>query len=87
MGKILKIDLKSQNAPIDFVKSLSESGFAVIENHNIDQDLIANTYKDWKIFFNSSIKKEYLFDLEKHILGKDVCFFYFQIIKFEYEIL
>ena len=65
MSKILKIDLRSQNAPTDFVKSLSESGFAVIENHNIDQDLIASTYQDWKMFFNSSIKNEYLFDLEK----------------------
>ena len=65
MSKILKIDLRSKNAPRDFVKSLSESGFAIIENHNIDQDLIASTYQDWKMFFNSSIKNEYLFDLEK----------------------
>ena len=51
MSKILKIDLRSQNAPTDFVKSLSESGFAIIENHNIDQDLIDNIdlkVKEWQ---------------------------------------
>jgi len=65
MEKILTIDFKSKNAPVDFVKSLSSTGFAVIQNHGIDSSLINDTYKDWKLFFNSDIKHNYLFDLNK----------------------
>ena len=65
MEKILTIDFKSKNAPVDFVKSLSSTGFAVIQNHGIDSSLINYTYKDWKLFFNSDIKHNYLFDLNK----------------------
>ena len=65
MEKILTIDFKSKNAPVDFVKSLSSTGFAVIQNHGIDSSLINDTYKDWKLFFNSDVKHNYLFDLNK----------------------
>ena len=65
MEKILTIDFKSKNAPVDFVKSLSSTGFAVIQNHGLDSSLINDTYKDWKLFFNSDIKHNYLFDLNK----------------------
>tara|TARA_Y100001935_G_scaffold26052_1_gene19414 strand:+ start:1974 stop:2804 length:831 start_codon:yes stop_codon:yes gene_type:complete len=65
MEKILTIDFKSKNAPVDFVKSLSSTGFAVIQNHGIDSSLINDTYKDWKLFFDSDIKHDYLFDLDK----------------------
>ncbi len=65
MSEILTIDFKSENAPKDFVKSLSSSGFAVIKNHGLDSDLISKTYSDWKLFFESKAKHDYLFDLEK----------------------
>ena len=65
MNDILTIDFKSKNAPADFVKSLSSTGFAVIQNHGIDPDLISRTYSDWRLFFKSKLKHEYLFDLEK----------------------
>ena len=65
MEKILTIDWKSKNRNTEFVKSLSTSGFAVIYNHNIDIDLISETYKDWKTFFSSKAKSNYLFDYEK----------------------
>ena len=65
MEKILTIDFKSKSAPADFVKSLSSTGFAVIQNHGIDQALINDTYEDWKLFFDSDIKHDYSFDLDK----------------------
>jgi len=65
VSDILTIDFKSENAPKDFVKSLSTSGFAVIENHDLDSDLILKTYSDWRLFFESKAKHDYLFDLEK----------------------
>lgn len=65
MEKILTIDFKSKNAPVDFVKSLSSTGFAVIQNHGISSSLINETYKDWKLFFDSDTKHDYLFDLDK----------------------
>tara|TARA_Y100000768_G_scaffold364000_1_gene324116 strand:- start:3640 stop:4470 length:831 start_codon:yes stop_codon:yes gene_type:complete len=65
MEKILTIDFKSKTAPTDFVKSLSSTGFAVIQNHGIDPVLINETYQDWKLFFESDIKHDYLFDLDK----------------------
>ena len=53
MKDILQIDFNLDNAKYDFVKSLSETGFAVIKNHNIDKNLISNVYNDWKVFFSS----------------------------------
>ena len=65
MSDILTIDFKSKDAPTNFVKSLSSSGFAVIQNHGIDSELIIKTYQDWKLFFESDVKHRYLFDMEK----------------------
>ena len=42
MKNLLKIDCNSNNAGKEFVKSLSETGFAVIINHGINSDLISD---------------------------------------------
>jgi len=65
MKNILQIDFNLKNARHDFVKSLSETGFAVIKNHDIDKNLISRVYEDWKVFFSSEDKNNYLFDYEK----------------------
>ena len=65
MKKILEIDFNLKNSKNDFVESLSTTGFAVIRNHGIDSDLISDVYNDWKAFFRSEDKKQYLFDYEK----------------------
>ena len=65
MNKILEIDYHSKTAPLQFVESLSNTGFAIIKNHTIDQKLINKTYEDWHAFFNSEAKHNYLFDYEK----------------------
>ena len=56
--KILKINFNLDGAEKDFVKSLSRTGFAVIENHDIDSDLILDVYNEWKIFFQSKDKNK-----------------------------
>ena len=65
MKEILQIDYQSKTAPLEFVKSLSNTGFAIIYNHNIDKKLIDNVYSDWKSFFKTKNKHTYLFDYEK----------------------
>lgn len=62
---ILTIDFKSPTAPKDLVKSLKETGFAVITNHSIKESLIKDVYKDWESFFSSENKGSYLFDPKK----------------------
>ncbi len=59
------VDYKSSNAAELFVKSLKETGFGVLENHPIEQELVNSIYQNWQTFFNSEDKNNYLFDEEK----------------------
>jgi len=59
------IDFTKENAKNKFVTSLKNTGFAVLNNHQIDINLINTTYNEWAIFFNSKDKYDYMFDLEK----------------------
>ena len=61
----LTIDYGSKNFEELFVKSLHDTGFAIINKHPIGQDLINKVYDDWDIFFKSEEKHNYLFDYEK----------------------
>ena len=59
MSQIIKtIDFKSNNAGIQLVESLHDTGFAILHNHPIDSNLITSIYDEWKGFFNSNIKKK-----------------------------
>ena len=61
----LTIDYGSKDFEKLFVKSLHETGFAVINKHPISQNLIEKVYEDWKNFFDSELKHNYLFNYEK----------------------
>ena len=63
--KIKTVDFQSNNGPEEFVDSLVNTGFAIIENHPINYKLIDNVYNEWSDFFNSDGKYDYMFDLEK----------------------
>jgi len=63
--KILTIDYNDYNFSRNFVKSLHDSGFAIIKNHSVSQTLIKQCYDDWEFFFKSEKKNDYLFDYEK----------------------
>ena len=47
------IDFQAIDAPQLLVKSLKDTGFAVIHNHQIDKKLIDVVYSEWADFFNS----------------------------------
>lgn len=59
---VLKVDLQASNAAELFTRSLKETGFGVVTNHGIPDQMIQNVYQEWKKFFNSDRKKEFMFD-------------------------
>lgn len=59
--KILTIDYLEEDAPRKFIKSLRSTGFAVIKNHPLDQNLVDEVYSNWKDFFDSNHKHSYPF--------------------------
>ena len=62
MFNIQRIDFKNKNAKNDFFTSFQNTGFAVIENHDISFDLIDSVYSEWEKFFSSEEKINYKFD-------------------------
>lgn len=63
--KILKIDFQNKNAGKELVESFRETGFAVIQNHNISKDLIIKVYKEWESFYKNENKLKYKFNPNK----------------------
>ena len=61
MPEILTVDYKSSDLGSTLTRSLKNTGFAVIKNHPISKKLISDIYNEWKIFFNSKAKHNYLF--------------------------
>ena len=59
--QVNSIDLRSREASVQFVKSLQKTGFAVLNNHSIDMELVNDVYSLWGNFFNSSQKHDFLF--------------------------
>lgn len=59
------VDYTVTDAPQKFVESLRETGFAVLTNHPIQQQLVESIYENWLGFFNSKSKHSFLFDPEK----------------------
>ena len=60
--KVAKIHYNDKDAPVAFTKSLKETGFGVIVDHPIKSQLVDAVYEEWRIFFNSETKHQYLFD-------------------------
>ena len=58
---VAQVDFKSANASPEFAKSLKETGFAVIKNHPIDTQLMADVFNEWKEFFASDYKMNYVY--------------------------
>ena len=61
----LTIDYNDPMFSKKFVNSLHHTGFAVINEHPINQKLINKVYKDWDMFFKSDEKHNYIYDYEK----------------------
>ena len=55
------VDYLSENAGEEFVASLRETGFGVLINHPIEQELVESIYRNWQHFFSHSNKSDYAF--------------------------
>lgn len=65
MFEIATISYTDPGAPQAFVKSLRETGFAVLTDHPISRERIAQTYAQWGGFFNSDAKHDFTVDPER----------------------
>ncbi|QIR14323.1 isopenicillin N synthase family dioxygenase [Shewanella aestuarii] len=62
--KLETIDYRASDSAERFVASLHETGFGVLSNHPIQQELVEKIYQQWYAFFNSEEKQQYLFKPE-----------------------
>ncbi len=60
--KLEAVDYQSKTASIEFVESLRQTGFGVLKNHPISQQVVSNIYKNWEAFFNSKEKGDYIYN-------------------------
>ncbi|OWY41022.1 2OG-Fe(II) oxygenase [Xenophilus sp. AP218F] len=58
------VDYRAPDAAEQFTRSLHETGFGVLANHPIPQDLVEKIYADWLNFFDSEEKRDYAFSME-----------------------
>ncbi|MFN7695000.1 MAG: 2OG-Fe(II) oxygenase family protein [Burkholderiales bacterium] len=58
------VDYRDPDAALKFTQSLHETGFGVLKNHPIKQELVERIYATWLDFFNSEDKTNYAFSKE-----------------------
>lgn len=61
---VLVVDYRAPDAAERFTESLRTTGFGVLKNHPIPQDLVEGIYKEWLAFFDTEAKHRYAFDRE-----------------------
>src|SRR6185436_11729282 len=57
--KLPIVDYRSPTAAKDFCQSLHETGFGVLANHPLDQQLVEGIYREWLDFFDTDVKYQY----------------------------
>ncbi|CZF85872.1 isopenicillin N synthase family dioxygenase [Grimontia marina] len=62
--KLEAVDFNAPDAAERFVESLRSTGFGVLKNHPIRQDLVSSVYENWQGFFDSEEKMQYRFKPE-----------------------
>ena len=58
--ELAALDFQTEGTDVQFVESLRNTGFGVLENHPLDLDLIASIYEHWFDFFKSSRPSSYV---------------------------
>jgi len=68
------VDYEAPDAPRNFTRSLHETGFAVLVNHPLPQELVQRIYDEWLGFFEGEAKFAYRFsdDNQDGYFGQDV---------------
>jgi len=61
---IQHVDFFAKNASEQFTQSLKETGFAILETHPLDNQLIQDLYQEWRDFLTSDAAKQYFFSKE-----------------------
>ncbi|WP_374334511.1 2OG-Fe(II) oxygenase family protein [Leeia sp.] len=59
------VDYRDPDAPARFTESLRQTGFGVLKNHPIPQDMVEAIYREWLAFFDTDAKTRYAFDRDK----------------------
>jgi isopenicillin N synthase-like dioxygenase len=59
------VDFRAGDAPAQFLASLRETGFAVLNHHPLPMSLVSDIYAEWGSFFNGTDKQNYVFDRQK----------------------
>jgi len=62
MAKLEAIDFNAADASEKFVASLRETGFGVLKNHPINQQLVESIYSHWQQFFDGDSKADFLYN-------------------------
>ena len=65
MFSIQTVSYTDPAAPAAFVRSLRETGFAVLTDHPISRERIAETYRAWGAFFGSAEKHDFTVNPER----------------------
>ncbi len=60
--RVASIDFMDKNSLSLFAESIHQTGFAILSHHPLDQNLIKETYLDWKAFFASAEKFNFQYD-------------------------
>ncbi len=63
---ITPVDFTSPTAAKDFAESLHNTGFGVLTNHPLSQQLLNTVYEEWYGFFHSEAKHAYAYDPQKY---------------------
>jgi isopenicillin N synthase-like dioxygenase len=63
---ITPVDFTSPTAAKDFAESLHNTGFGVLTNHPLSQQLLNTVYAEWYQFFQNEAKNNYAFDPQKY---------------------
>lgn len=58
---ILTLDFKSPEVPKQLLTSFKETGFSVLTNHSISDELMDRVYEEWQKFFT----KDKAFNLQE----------------------
>ncbi|MFC4158117.1 2OG-Fe(II) oxygenase family protein [Chitinimonas lacunae] len=62
---VLTVDYRAPDAAARFTESLRTTGFGVLKNHPIPQELVESIYSEWLGFFDGEDKHQYAFDPAK----------------------
>lgn len=65
--QVLRVDYRSKDAAKRFTDSFRHTGFAVLDNHPIDMNLVNQVFAAWKDFFHDEkLKQQFLFSEKNH---------------------